>query len=129
MNNDIHITIKKRVFNDAFYPYLKDDHRYLIFHGGAGSGKSVFAAQRYVYKMLTQKQFNLLVVRNTGKTNRDSTYALFKQVLIKWKLYNYFKRLEKNMTKLTISSARNKIPLPLFSGTLLYILDFFFKLF
>ena len=97
MNNDIHITIKKRVFNSAFYPLLKDEHRYLILHGGAGSGKSVFAVQRYVYKMLTQKQFNLLVVRNTGKTNRDSTYALFRQILIKWKLYNYFKINESDL--------------------------------
>lgn len=95
--SDIHLTIKKRVFNSAFYPLLKDDHRYLILHGGAGSGKSVFAVQRYVYKMLTQKQFNLLVVRNTGKTNRDSTYALFRQILIKWKLYNYFKINESDL--------------------------------
>jgi phage terminase large subunit len=95
--SDIHLTIKKRVFNSAFYPLLKDEHRYLILHGGAGSGKSVFAVQRYVYKMLTQKQFNLLVVRNTGKTNRDSTYALFRQILIKWKLYNYFKINESDL--------------------------------
>ena len=97
MNNDIHITIKKRVFNSSFFPLLKDEHRYLILHGGAGSGKSVFAVQRYIYKMLTQKQFNLLVVRNTGKTNRDSTYALFRQILIKWKLYNYFKINESDL--------------------------------
>ena len=95
--SDIHLTIKKRVFNKAFYPLLEDEHRYLILHGGAGSGKSVFAVQRYIYKMLTRKQFNLLVVRNTGKTNRDSTYALFRQILIKWKLYNFFKINESDL--------------------------------
>lgn len=95
--NNIHLSIKKRVFNSAFFPLLKDEHRYLILYGGAGSGKSVFAVQRYIYKLLTQKQFNLLVVRNTGKTNRDSTFALFKQILIKWKLYNYFKINESDL--------------------------------
>ena len=95
--SDVHITIKKRIFNKAFYPLLEDEHRYLILHGGAGSGKSVFAVQRYIYKILTRKQFNLLVVRNTGKTNRDSTYALFRQILIKWKLYNYFKINESDL--------------------------------
>ena len=94
--SDIHLTIKKRVFNTTFYPLLKDEHRYLILYGGAGSGKSFFIGQRYVYKILTQNM-NLLVVRNTGKTNRDSTFALFKQILIKWKLYNYFKINESDL--------------------------------
>lgn len=31
----IDIKIKKRVFNDKYMPYLEDDHRYLIFYGGA----------------------------------------------------------------------------------------------
>lgn len=31
-----------------------------------------------------------MVVRNTGKSNRDSTFALFKQVIFKWKLKDLF---------------------------------------
>ena len=81
------IRIPKKVFNSNFYPYLNDTHRYLIFYGGAGSGKSYTIAQFIVYYMLSRKRFNLLVVRNTGKSNRDSTFALLKQIIIKWKLY------------------------------------------
>ncbi len=33
---------------------------------------------------------NLLVVRQTGNTNRNSTFALFKQVIKNWKLENLF---------------------------------------
>jgi phage terminase large subunit len=33
---------------------------------------------------------NLLVVRETGNTNRDSTFALFKQVIRDWRLDNLF---------------------------------------
>jgi phage terminase large subunit len=97
MNNTINISIKARVFNEAFRDLISDEHRYQVLFGGAGSGKSYFIVERYIYKILKQKQFNLLVVRNTGKSNRDSTFALFKQVLIKWHLYNYFKINESDL--------------------------------
>ena len=95
--NDIEIEISKRVFNDKFLPLLDDDNRYIVLNGGAGSGKSVFVVQRYIYKLLKSDKFNLLVVRNTGKSNRDSTFALFKQILIKWNLYKYFKINESDL--------------------------------
>ena len=91
------VYIPKRVFNKAFIYLLEDEHRYLVLYGGAGSGKSYFIAERYLYKMLKSSKFNLLVVRNTGKSNRDSTYALFKQVIIKWKLYKHFKLNESDL--------------------------------
>ena len=91
------VSIPKSAFNKSFIELLDDEHRYLVLYGGAGSGKSYFIAERYIYKMLKQKQFNLLVVRNTGKTNRDSTYALFRQILIKWDLYKYFKVNESDL--------------------------------
>ena len=91
------VSIPKKAFNKAFIDLLDDEHRYLVLYGGAGSGKSYLIAERYIYKMLKQKQFNLLVVKNTGKTNRDSTYALFRQILIKWDLYKYFKVNESDL--------------------------------
>lgn len=97
MNNEIEIEISKKVFNDAFIPLLEDDNRYIVLKGGAGSGKSVFAVQRYLYKLLKNNKFNLLVVRNTGKSNRDSTFALFKQIIIKWGLFKHFKINESDL--------------------------------
>jgi phage terminase large subunit len=41
--------------------------------------------------------FNLLVVRATGKSNRDSTFALFKQVISKWNLSKHFKINESDL--------------------------------
>ena len=52
-------------------------------------GKSYFIVQRYLYK-LTKQKMNLLVVRQTGNTNRNSTFALFKQVIKDWGLQNLF---------------------------------------
>ena len=96
-NNEINISISGKVFNSAFKPYLNTDTRYLVFYGGAGSGKSYFICERYIYKLLKTKKFNLLVVRKTGKSNRDSTFALFKQVISKWKLGKYFKVNESDL--------------------------------
>ena len=91
------IRIKSRVFNSSFRHLLNCDKRYLVLYGGAGSGKSYFIGERYLYKLLTNKICNILVVRNTGKSNRDSTFALFKQIIIKWKLYNCFKINESDL--------------------------------
>ena len=85
------VTIPQRAFNPLFRPYLTDNtHRYLILYGGAGSGKSVFAVQRFLYRLLTLPLCNILVVRAVAATNRDSTYALFRQVISKWGLSELF---------------------------------------
>lgn len=39
---------------------------------------------------MLNKKMNLLVVRQTGNTNRDSTFALFKQVISQWNLNSLF---------------------------------------
>lgn len=93
----INIKIKSRVFNKSFRHLLTCDKRYLVLYGGAGSGKSYFIGERYIYKILTSKICNILVIRNTGKSNRDSTYALFKQIIIKWNLSKYFKLNESDL--------------------------------
>lgn len=85
------ISIPKKAFNDSFYYLLDRTERYIVLYGGAGSGKSFFIGERYVYKLLTSKKMNLMVVRNTGKSNRDSTFALFNQVINKWGLNQLFK--------------------------------------
>ena len=94
---DIKIKISKSVFNDVYLPYLDNEDRYLIFYGGGSSGKSYFIAQRWIYKMIHPERFNLLVVRQTGDTNRRSTFPLFKQVISNWNLGQYFKVNESDM--------------------------------
>ena len=85
----INVQISKKVFNDKYLPYLDNEDRYLLFYGGGSSGKSYFIVERYVKKLLNQKM-NLLVVRQTGNTNRDSTFALFKQVISQWGVSSLF---------------------------------------
>ena len=85
----INVQISKKVFNDKYLPYLDNEDRYLLFYGGGSSGKSYFIVERYAKKLLSQKM-NLLVVRQTGNTNRDSTFALFKQVISQWGVSSLF---------------------------------------
>lgn len=85
------VEIPSKAFNEAYLPALKLKNRYLVFYGGAGSGKSYFIAQRYIVKLMEEKMCNILVVRAYANTNKVSTYALFKQVISKWRLGKYFK--------------------------------------
>lgn len=95
--NDIIFQIPKKAFNKVYLPSMDLKERYLIFYGGAGSGKSYFIAQRYIVKLLRERMCNLLVVRAVANTNRVSTFALFKQVITKWSLSSYFKYSESEL--------------------------------
>lgn len=91
------IKLSKKVFNDVYIPYLDNEDRYLVFYGGGSSGKSYFIAQRYIYKMLKNKRCNVLIARQTGDTNRKSTFPLMKQVINQWNLNEHFKINESDM--------------------------------
>lgn len=93
----VNIEIDKSVFNDIYIPYLDNEDRYLVFYGGGSSGKSYFVGSRYIYKLLHPKLCNLMVCRQTGDTNRTSTFPLLKQVINNWGLSQYFKINETNM--------------------------------
>ena len=94
---NVNIKISKKVFNDVYLPYLDNDDRYLIFYGGGSSGKSYYIAQRFIYRLIQPIRHNLLVVRQTGDTNRRSTFPLLKQVISNWNLAQHFKVNESDM--------------------------------
>ena len=94
---NVNINISKKVFNEVYLPYLDNTDRYLVFYGGGSSGKSYFIGQKLVYHLLHPIRFNLLVVRQTGDTNRRSTFPLLKQVISHWNLSQHFKINESDM--------------------------------
>lgn len=49
--------------------------RYIVMKGSAGSGKSVDTAQNYLLRLMQDKGRNLVCIRKSDITNRDSTYA------------------------------------------------------
>lgn len=83
----INLQLSRGIFNDAYYPLLFDySKRYEIYYGGAGSGKSVFIAQKLLAKACMSKR-KVLVIRKYGTTLKDSVFDLLKSTLAKWGLY------------------------------------------
>lgn len=92
------VTIPAAAINKAYRPLLRDGrHRYVVLYGGAGSGKSVFAVQRYLIRLMESPMCNLLVARATAVSHRDSTYALFKQVIARWGLGGLFRCVDSDL--------------------------------
>ena len=80
------IIINKNIFNDIYFPHLKDNSkRYEVYYGGAGSGKSYFVATKLIYKALVDKR-KILVLRKVGRTTKNSTFQLLLDVLDLFKI-------------------------------------------
>lgn len=88
---EYNVTVPAQVFNDVYIPYLNNHSRYEIFYGGAGSGKSVFVAQRMLVRAMKEKGHKTLVVRKVAKTNRHSTFALITGIMRQWNIEQLFK--------------------------------------
>lgn len=61
--------------NPCFRDADRSRLRYIIMKGSAGSGKSVDTAQNYILRLMQDPGRNLVCIRKSDITNRDSTYA------------------------------------------------------
>lgn len=61
--------------NPCFREVDQSKKRYIIMKGSAGSGKSMDTAQHYILRLMNDPRRNLLCVRKSDVTNRDSTFA------------------------------------------------------
>lgn len=86
------------ITNPHFLPLYNDRSRYLVLYGGAGSGKSHFIAQKYLYRIMLAisrgYQERFLFLRQVERTCRHSVYSLFKYYLSKSRLM-YHTRMNK----------------------------------
>lgn len=98
----------------AFVPLFKDQSRYQVAWGGAGSGKSHIVARKYLYRVLKEQdcQHKFLIARKVNRTLKRSVFTLFKSLVSKWGLYDDF---DINNTDLTITYKPNGSQL-LFTG-------------
>lgn len=82
----INLHIDRRIFNDAYFPYLFSYcNRYQVYYGSAGSGKSVFAFQKMIIKALTDKR-RVLIIRKVERTIKDSVFQLSVNILSQFQL-------------------------------------------
>lgn len=87
----IQLNLKKSMFVPKLYPLLLDySHRWELYRGSAGSGKSYFIVQKLIIRCC-REPIRVVVCRRTGRTLRQSCFDLFKEVLDKWQLTPYVK--------------------------------------
>ena len=91
------INIHARTFSAKFLPLLNDySHRWEIYKGSAGSGKSHFITQKIIIKALREKR-RVMVCRRYGTTMRNSVFKLFKDVIESFKITHLTRIKESDM--------------------------------
>jgi len=99
----------RTISNEAYYPYFWNQHRYLVLCGGAGSGKSMFAGDKVLFRTISEGPGQkILVVRKIARTHDLSTFPLLRGRLSEWNAMhlgdiNYSKRI------MTFKPNRNEI--------------------
>jgi phage terminase large subunit len=86
--------------SEPFYPLLDEQSRYLVLCGGAGSGKSEFAARKVFYRCETEGHHRFLVMRKIRRTLDESTVEVMRRVLAENDVVHEF-----NKSELTINFA------------------------
>ena len=83
--------LNKAIFNDWILERISDySHRFEVYFGGGGSGKSYGACQKIFLKALKTPR-RVLVVRKVGATIKESIFKLFTTLISKSGLYDYCK--------------------------------------
>lgn len=97
--------------NPCFREVDRSSKRYIVMKGSAGSGKSVDTAQNYILRLMQDKGRNLVAMRKSDITNRDSTFAeltgtIYRMFGDKAELYW---QINKSPLKLTCKANGNQI--------------------
>jgi len=75
-----------KVFKDAFL----DKSSVMLLYGSRGSGKSTFAAQKVVFRILNELNHKILVVMKYKVNLRNAVFSEIKKVIYQNKLEKYF---------------------------------------
>lgn len=90
----IQLNIDKSVFLPCYQPYITDySHRYNIFYGGRGSGKTRFVLSKLLIKGLKEKR-TILLMRKTTISCKFSVWKELKDAVARFNLTKYFKFYE-----------------------------------
>ena len=104
------ITLRGDFINKVYKPHLGNTHRYQIYFGGAGSGKSVFLATRCVLDALAGR--NILIVRQVARTLQKSCWNEVNKAISRLGLSHLFSVSKSDM----LLTARNNGAQILFAG-------------
>ena len=97
--------------NPGFREVDRSKKRYIVMRGSAGSGKSVDTAQNYILRLMQDPGRNLVAMRKSDISNRDSTFAELTGALYKMfgDQYDKYWRVNKSPMALTFIPNGNQI--------------------
>lgn len=97
--------------NPGFKEVNMSKKRYIVMKGSAGSGKSVDTAQNYILRLMKDNGRNLVAMRKSDITNRDSTFAELTGALYKMfgDKYEAYWKINRSPLGLTCKSNGNQI--------------------
>ena len=104
----IDLTNLPKQTNDIYLPLYKNQSRYMLMYGGAGSGKSVFAVQKLLKRILVERNHKVWVLRKVARTSRESTFALFKNIIHSWGI-GYHTRIKEGDIHINFPSFNSSI--------------------
>lgn len=85
------------IINDAYIPHFNRRERIQIWYGGSGSGKSDAKATELLLKCLTQPFCRVLFLRKFREQVKDSQYQLFKDLIARYGLQDYFRAFDASL--------------------------------
>lgn len=103
----------KVIVSDSFYPLLEDRHRYLVLCGGAGSGKSEFAAIKIFYRCMKEGNHRFLSLRKVRNRVHQSNVQVMLTLLENNSVPFDFNKSERIITFFSSDGKKNEI---LFDG-------------
>ena len=78
----VQLNLSRGIFNDKFFPMVFDySHRWEVYKGSAGSGKSHFISQKLIIKGLNDPGRRMLICRRYGSTVRETVWQLILEQL------------------------------------------------
>ncbi|MCX6162940.1 MAG: PBSX family phage terminase large subunit [Ignavibacteriae bacterium] len=90
VTNEITFHFMLSNFNSCFVPLIEKQNRYLFLYGGAGSGKSIFAGQKLLFRALKETNHKFLLIRKVARTIRGSQFSLLKSLIDSSNLREFF---------------------------------------
>lgn len=97
--------------NPIFKEVNNSKKRYIVMKGSAGSGKSVDTAQHFILRLMQDKGRNLVALRKSDITNRDSTFAELTGAIYRMfgDKYEQYWKINSSPLQLTCRHNGNKI--------------------
>lgn len=108
INQDRKVISLKEIVGGGYKEFWNSRHLYLVVKGSRGSKKSKTTALRLIYNLMKYPDSNILVVRNTGATLKDSCFAELKWAANRLGVYDYF-HFTQNPLEITYKPTNQKI--------------------